>query len=373
MINISKKICMGWESARPDELPATKVIAKGDTAAEKKRLAVFVSKNKNVSEYDNVPLPGFTLFNPYRSGSSDPVWRIIDPRGFMCSITTDNLMNILRVTGITEGLIQERCVWARDDTKSALSLVPVSATLYAEAVGNTDILENKVSMKTVNIGDTVLLQNKKIGVYCGVLSLYGTLRNDSYNGKDFRMQHSIRKQVIEVSPGKFFYKTDLRILKVLDTTKAAITRVESATRLNECISANPSTFFTSGESTTTYHGSYDRVRQVSSSHTTDTTISLEEIQKDHADKLFIQSGIELDTGMLVVEDSNMKQFLIGFPYTHPRVVTEFKPIEIDRITDTSVHVLRTHRETINDKTRCTLDDFNKFYVINKHVDTNSFI
>ena len=70
--------------------------------------------------FDNIPLPGFTLSENNRKnwGSKDETWLIVDPRGFFARISNDNLNDILHVTGITEGLIQEKCVWAREDSKS---------------------------------------------------------------------------------------------------------------------------------------------------------------------------------------------------------------------------------------------------------------
>ena len=84
-------------------------------------------------------MPGFTLYKTGRKnwGSADQTWLVIDPRGFLVRITNVNLEEILHVTGITEGLIQEKCVWARENSQTKMTLVPVTSPDYIEATKNT--------------------------------------------------------------------------------------------------------------------------------------------------------------------------------------------------------------------------------------------
>ena len=220
MLNISKQIYAGWPTYGTVLLPEAEVTPIGDSPQEKKKLEKFVARNPNIKEYDNIPLPGFTLFDVSKKTwtAADSTWQVIDPRGFTTRISQKNMSNILTVTGITEGLIQQKCVWAREDSQSVMELIPVSSSDYIEAVENTELIESKVDLANVEIGDTVLLQNKLRGTYLGVHSLYAAMDKTSMKS-DFKVQVGLRKQVIEVSKGQFHYQTDAKILKILDKTK----------------------------------------------------------------------------------------------------------------------------------------------------------
>ncbi len=199
MLNISKKITIGWSSIlSSSKLPSAEVIPIGNTPSEKRKSEKFSIAHSNTQDFDNIPLPGFTVFEVSKKNwsSSDSSWVIIDPRGFLIRITNENIAAILAVSGITEGLIQEKCIWARDNANTTLSLMPVSSANYEKAVGNTILLEEKVSINDVQIGDTVFLQNNLIGTYLGVLSLYGTLHDNASSDGLCKTQASMRKQVI---------------------------------------------------------------------------------------------------------------------------------------------------------------------------------
>ena len=220
MLNISKQIYAGWDlSYSGNILPEAEVIPLGESVNEKRKINKITSKYSSIKEFDNIPLPGFTLSENNRKnwGSKDETWLIVDPRGFFVRISNDNLNDILHVTGITEGLIQEKCVWAREDSKTDMMLVPISSELYLKASKNTELLEDKISIKDVQIGDKVLLQSGLTGTYMGVLSLYGTLTY-SYSNKDYsrKPQTYLRRQVCHVGNDRYYYHTDIKILKVLE-------------------------------------------------------------------------------------------------------------------------------------------------------------
>src|ERR1035437_1127776 len=175
MLNIAKTLYAGWDpsSATKYELPEAEIIPLGESKNEMKKLDTITKRYPTLYEHDNIPLPGFTLYKSDRKnwGSIDQTWLVIDPRGFLVRISSKNLDNILHVTGITEGLIQQKCVWARENTETKMALVPVTSGAYYDAALNTKLIEDKVDMKDVQIGDTVLLQNKLTGIYRGVASL----------------------------------------------------------------------------------------------------------------------------------------------------------------------------------------------------------
>lgn len=381
MLNISKQIYVGWDSSQAyKDLPEAEVIPLGESATEKKKLDKFVVKHDVLVEHDNVPLPGFTLYevNKKHYSQTDSSWLVIDPRGFLTRISQDNMETILKVTGITEGLIQERCVWAREDSSVTLSLVPISSALYNEAVNNTDLIESKVDMADVNIGDTVLLQNKLQGTYLGVYSLYCTLKQISYGG-NLKVQGMLRRQVVEVGPGKFHYGTDIGILKVINKALTPGNRIDTAVYLNNIILSDPGVFFTPYATIRgIYYGSEGRVKFVSTHAAPVIKLNLEEIDKNTAADLFNRCRSQIDQGVLVVEGTNGNQFLIDYPWwgSNAAVSTnDFMVREISSISDSRM-VLKVPSSSSHTKANApmfSLDNFAKFYKIVKSVKHDTYI
>ena len=93
----------------------------------------------------NKELPGFTLTSPGNgwTGGRD-TWSVIDPRGFETEITAGNLAQIMSCTGITKGLIQDKCVWGY---QGDVVLLPVNSKPYLEAQVNTEVLDKRVEKK----------------------------------------------------------------------------------------------------------------------------------------------------------------------------------------------------------------------------------
>ena len=384
MLNISKQIYAGWDAtAVISTLPEAMIIPIGDSAQEKKKLEKFVRENNTLKEYDNISLPGFTLYDvgKKRWSSTDSTWLVIDPRGFTVRITQENMIAILQVTGITEGLIQQRCVWAREDSQSTMMLIPTSSPEYLEAVDNTELLETKVDFSNVQIGDTVLLQNKLTGTYLGVHSLYCSMDTASFKSP-FKVQASLRRQVVEVKPGKFFYHTDAKILKVTKKESTPWTRDVACAYLNDSIKNNPATYFSSYDRMAgNYYGSNSRVKFVSTHAAPKVKISLVEIDLQEATTLLNECMLHTDTGCLVVESAPGKQFTIDFPWwgniKNPIPIDEFYIDEIASVEgDHIVHVpgkTLYHGTSAVPKPSFKLDFFAKFYKIVKSVKNDTYV
>lgn len=384
MLNIARNIYTGWDAAtRKYELPEAEIIPCGESTTEKRKLETITKNYPTLKEYENIPLPGFTLFKSDRKkwGSIDQTWLVIDPRGFLVRILNENLENILHVTGITEGLIQEKCVWARDDSKTKMILVPVSSPKYIEAVKNTELIEGKVDLKDVQIGDTVLLQNELQGTYMGILSLYGPINN--YNiREEYKSQVYLRRQVIEVKPGKYHYQTDLKILKVIKKAELPFTREESAIKMNNDIKKGAA-FFTPGTNMSTgYFSVHGMIKHVSIHAVPKVTITFEEIPNLEATALFYDAQALSDFGMLALRNST-NNYLIDFPYSFSAIVhpiTAFNISEMQNNLDPAEKImLKEPRKSIfghSGRTPvCTkgIADFKKFYKIVKHIKTETYI
>jgi len=387
MLNIAKTIYAGWDIINQTyELPEAEVIPLGESVSEKKKLDKVTRKYTSLFEHDNVPLPGFTLYKADRRnwGSGDYTWLVIDPRGFLVRITSQNLEKILHVTGITEGLIQEKCVWARENSEVKLTLVPVSSNSYVEAVQNTKLLESKVCMKDVQIGDSVLLQNKMTGVYKGVASLYGPIESYSYD-PEHKPVTRMRKQIIEVSEGRYYYQNDLKILKVLNKIIIAPTRQESIARMNKHIEDGIAVFSNSEYGLRSTNVSMqDQVRHVSTYSVPKVLLTFEEVDINAAGEVLNSAALTSDIGMLMLEDSAGSKFIIDYPYymansvsavTHSFNVTKLIPMPLDK---REKLILAEKRQSIFGSSRLRscikkLDNFTKFYKIIKHVKDATYI
>ena len=383
MFNIARTVCVGFDPAtvKNDHLPEGTVVPYGNSEKEKKKLRTLAEKYPKIEELDNIPLPGFTLYdvNKPKYTSTDSSWQVIDPRGFLVRISSKNLASILQVTGITEGLIQDKCVWARNDEKTEMVLVPVSSELYKDAVEGTELIETKVDINDVSIGDTVLLQNKLQGVYLGNMSLYCSM--EYTNKKEFKVSKMIRRQVIEISPGKFHYNADAKILKIIKKVAKELTRQEAVNYINNRIATGNTYFTSSANINSGYYSNYGMVKFVSVHAAPKVKISLEKITKNEAEKLFVRGRIFQDNGNFIVEDSNGTKFTIMYPW-HSSVrqfsVDEFISQEINEITDDSFTYRYSEQTSyfhyLNTSVPAKkLDSFVKFYKIVKHVKNDTYV
>lgn len=387
MLNIARNIYSAYNTAGQahKELNEVEIVPIGDSVNEKKKLENITKKFTNLKEHENIPLPGFTLFTVGKKnyGSAES-WLIIDPRGFLVRISSANLEMILHVTGITEGLIQEKCVWARDNTETKMILVPVSSDKYIEAVKNTELIEGKVDIKDVQIGDTVLLQNKLQGTYLGTMSLYGPL-NDYSSRNLYSPQVFLRRGVVEVQPGKFHYQTNPKILKVIEKADTPMSREEAVKHVNDVILLGGS-YFTSGSHISGQnYGVRGEIKFASTHATPKPMMSFAEIDHLEATGLFYDGQTSTDFGMLLLEDSNGKRFLIDYPYNfnlsrNSVSVNNFGVCEVSMtsLDNTEEICLKERRLSYsmygqNFPQHGALDKFAKFYKIVKHVKNETYV
>lgn len=387
MINISRYVFLGYDSASVAkfELIEAEVIPDGNSVNEKRKLDLAVKRYSSMKRQENIPLPGFTLFKTNRKnwGSVDQTWLIIDPRGFLVRISNKNLEDILHVSGITEGLIQEKCVWVRDDTSTKMILLPISSPTYITATKNTELIEGKVNIKDVQIGDTVILQNELQGIYMGMVSLYGT--PVSYNARDeYKIQTFFRRGVIEVSPGIYHYQTDLKILKVIKPAEQLLTKEEAVAIMNKSIDLG-NAFFTSGtDISSRYFTPHELIKYASVHKVEKVSMTFEEIDFNEAKTLFDQAEAMRDFGVLVLENSQGK-YLVDF-YSHIFSVKKFTP-NLFEICELRNDIHKTEKLLLKEEANSSsifrsrnrlldqygLKDFDRYYKIVKHVKNEQYI
>lgn len=384
MINISRYVFLGYDptSALRFELTEAEVIPDGDSVNEKRKIDLAVKKYSSMERYENIPLPGFTMFKTNKKSwsSAEQTWLIIDPRGFLVRISNENLENILHVSGITEGLIQEKCVWARADNGTKMTLIPVSSPQYIDAVKNTELIESKVDMKDVQIGDTVILQNELQGIYMGTVSLYGAVVSHNFK-EEYKAQTFLRRGVIEVTPGKYHYQADLKILKVITPAVQSFTREASVDTMNKNIKSGLA-FFTSGKNMTMgYFTTRGLIKHISVHAVSKVPISFEEIDFDEATALFNQAQSMGDFGSLLLENSQ-GNYLVDFQsniFSRKQFTSKaFEVCELkNKIDKTEKLMLKEARSSIfRSKSvllnQYSLGDFDKYYKIVKHIKNEQY-
>lgn len=384
MLNISSQIYVGYDTSSAYDLPEADLIPAGETSAERKKLEKLSATKATVRELDNVPLPGFTLYkvNKKSWGAAEPTWLVIDPRGFLVRITLSNLDTLMMVSGITEGLIQERCVWARQNNNTHLELISINSDDYKAAVENTVLLEEKVNIKDVSIGDTVQLQDNIIGTYMGVLSFYGPLMYETFGVDRYVPQTYLRRQVVRLQNGKYFHKSDTKILKILQKSPVPLTREDSVNEIREKLAAGTCSFTLYPESTISYNTLIGSISFVSTYAERHPSITIEEISREDAFALYAEMVPLKDSCKLLLQDSRGKNYVVDFPYNFSSNVSgsrRSKGIDTRTVINFDTRSLTIDRSGLDFYgnspvlSNTTLDSFVKYFKIVKHVKNETYI
>lgn len=213
MYNIPKKIFVGYDPASGELLPLGKMCPIGPSSGERSKVKAINNTKPVTGEYNNIPMPGFTVSGICRSVDSS--WTIIDPRGFTAIITNDNLMRLMKSSILSDGLITDECVWVRNDSSVVMELISTNDLNYQKFVTNTDEIENRTRTAEIAIGNSIRLQNNISGVYYGIVdfvySVVTTARDGSLTSPIQR-----RKHIVKLDNGNYFYAADLSILEVVD-------------------------------------------------------------------------------------------------------------------------------------------------------------
>lgn len=130
--------------------------------------AGFDYKQRDVSAgvvVDNVPTSGFYIGDSVsRWSTSNKLFRVVDPRGFMVEVPTGNISMLLHHTTVTNGFVQSECVWGREGNNHIL--LPVNSEPYLETLDKMDVLANKlISVKELKRGDWVKFFDDKNEYY----------------------------------------------------------------------------------------------------------------------------------------------------------------------------------------------------------------
>lgn len=359
MINISKEIV-----AYKERFPVSSKVHHAEIYAADRHKDKITKPSSSYEkiEFSNLPLPGFTLLRVddndiqlYRN-----YWKIIDPRGFVVRITSKNLNNLMHYSGITEGLIQEECVWAREDENSVMELISINDPRYLEAVKNTELLEDRVDVKTVEIGDRVFLQNGHTGIYMGTMTMH-----TQAEVKRSKICHKVLlgKQVILIENSSsipdYLYKTDLKILKILEKSVMPMSQQQVIKKINQEIeSGNVAIHYDDRLKT----GSIKTGKNIVFVTTSKKKPSLLPVEVDYqyALSVFTQSFQKYMAGLLVVEDANNRKYVVD--HWSMNSYGTFDKFSAKEVNISSFDLTVSDVTCVKDR---RLDSFVKFYIIKK--------
>lgn len=102
---------------------------------------------------ENTPIKGFNIGSSVsRWSTENKVFRVLDPRGFMVEVPTDNIATLLHHCTVVKGVIQEECVWGREGGKHIL--LPVNSEPYQAVVYKMHLKEHGlIKPATLQPGD----------------------------------------------------------------------------------------------------------------------------------------------------------------------------------------------------------------------------
>lgn len=146
---------------------------------------------------DNSPEKGFYIGSSVsRWSTSNKLFRVRDPRGFVVEVPTDNIATLLHLCTVDKGVVQEECVWGREGNNHIL--LPVNSEPCTKSLEQMDTLSNKlIPIKEIKIGDVVKLFGKEEEyTYHGKLKITWKLTQTERNSYYFERQTG-RADIVE--------------------------------------------------------------------------------------------------------------------------------------------------------------------------------
>jgi hypothetical protein len=198
----------------------------------------------------NELIAGFEIAKSVRrsgwNGGGNVKWRISDPRGFDLEISSENFARIITCCTLEKGVIQGRCTWGRVGKDNIL--LPEASDIYQEAALLTSKINNKISLKDINLGDTVELHNNKIhkdNLLCQYLGKYhflsansiGNIRSDSllYTFNEVVEFNHLFKSI---KTNNYFVVTTPKIIYVHNKIEIPLNKEEVANIVNKDLDRN---------------------------------------------------------------------------------------------------------------------------------------
>ena len=113
----------------------------------------ILSRNK-FTILDNTPARGFKIGETVeRWSTSNKLFRLTDPRGFIVELSANNLVHLMMTSKIEHGEIMDECVWFRNGGNNWL--MNVNSDEYQEEMRKINAVANSVKPSKLNVGDVV--------------------------------------------------------------------------------------------------------------------------------------------------------------------------------------------------------------------------
>lgn len=156
-----------------DEAPLAFLTYDAHDAASKKRIDTVKNwcGSEKMCNLDNPPLSGFTFVDVVsRYRTKNKLMRVFDPRGFIVEVSIDILLEIMQSATIKNGVIQEKCFWARKGTENIL--IPENTPLHEQYLSETVYAKAaNISTKKLKVGGLYINKDGKKYFYLGKLVL----------------------------------------------------------------------------------------------------------------------------------------------------------------------------------------------------------
>lgn len=199
---------------------------------------------------NNDPREGFTIAKSVRrhgwNGSGNVKWRITDPQGFDLEISSENFARIIDCATLENGLIKGACVWGR--TGKDNTLLPVSSDVYQAAAVHTERVNTKISLKDVQVGDTVEIIGTRIDANDCTFEYFGKMhfafydRNYGYRNKDAHDNYLLktidRYLVKSVATGKYYAMSSPKVVKIVTKLTDPLNKKDVAKTAMEWLSGS---------------------------------------------------------------------------------------------------------------------------------------
>jgi len=204
MIKIHNKLWYIVNSKREENL-AYMTHYENNKAFEKRKITGeewATRKDKGII-IDNTPVSGMYIGDSVsRYTTSNKLFRVTDPRGFMVEVPTGNIATLLHLITVKNGIVQEKCAWGRDGNNHIL--LPVNSEPYKESIRKMDILQNHLlTWKDIKAGDWVKLFEEDTEYY------YAGKAKFTWNIKGYTFLRG-RHYLSSPSDGKLILDTDVK-------------------------------------------------------------------------------------------------------------------------------------------------------------------
>lgn len=175
-VTIPDSLYVGIRNSTCPDMPGplafvTPITADAGFESRKNTVDSWTGKDGIFDRFDNTPRTGFSVVTSRRRSSrwsSNVVWRILDPKGFMLEISSENLEDILNNTTVKNGQIEEACIYGRAHQGGKIVLISVNSESYKEASKLTTISKKtKLPIKDLTIGDKFVMSDGTTGIYIG--------------------------------------------------------------------------------------------------------------------------------------------------------------------------------------------------------------